>query len=149
MLFLSKTVIKNCLFLLKYHIFVLMTLGEIQNFQISPPPKKSFITSTTGTGRIFWVQHKARERPASTWNVMWRKKYFFNCVRGIAWFTLVAGCNTIEKISVFTPMDCESHWSQQIPSQSGQALMVFHQWLSRGCMPGQSTQKVLLQYDSS
>ena len=100
----------------KISYFCAYDFGGNLEFPDFPPPKKSFITSTTRTGRIFWVQHKARERPASTWNVMWRKKYFFNCVRGIAWFTLVAGCNTIEKISVFTPMDCESHWSQQIPS---------------------------------
>ena len=35
MLFFSKTLLKNCLFLLKYHILALMALGEIQNFQIS------------------------------------------------------------------------------------------------------------------
>ena len=45
MLFLSETLLNNCLFLFKYHILALMALGEIWNFQISS--KKCFITSTT------------------------------------------------------------------------------------------------------
>ena len=44
--FLIKTILKNCLFLLKYHILAVLALGEIQNFQNSSI--KSFITSTTG-----------------------------------------------------------------------------------------------------
>ena len=44
--FLSKTILKNCLFLFKYPILAVYALGEIQNFQNSS--KKSFITSTTG-----------------------------------------------------------------------------------------------------
>ena len=48
MLFLSKTILKNCLFLLKYHILAVLALGDIWNFQISS--KNSFITSTAGNG---------------------------------------------------------------------------------------------------
>ena len=50
MQFLSKTILKNCSFLLKYPIIAVLASGEIQNFQISP--KKSFITSTTVVGLI-------------------------------------------------------------------------------------------------
>ena len=46
MLFLSKTILKNFLFLLKYPILAVLALGKIQNFQISS--KKSFIILTTG-----------------------------------------------------------------------------------------------------
>ena len=46
MLFLGKTILQNCLLLLKWPILAVLTEGEIQIFQISS--KKSFITSTTG-----------------------------------------------------------------------------------------------------
>ena len=56
---LSKTILKNCLFLLKYPILAVLGLGEILNFQISS--KKSFITSTTGPSLSFpmikWSLH--------------------------------------------------------------------------------------------
>ena len=50
MLFLSKTILKNCLFLLKYHILAVLALGDIWNFQISS--KNSFITSTAGGANL-------------------------------------------------------------------------------------------------
>ena len=57
---LSKTILKNCLFLLKYPILAVLGLGEILNFQISS--KKSFITSTTGPNpiKIFSVNFTLR-----------------------------------------------------------------------------------------
>ena len=44
MLFISKTVLQNCLLLLIWPILAILALGAIQIFQISS--KKSFITST-------------------------------------------------------------------------------------------------------
>ena len=39
MLFISKTILQNCLLLLKWHIRVILVLAKIK---ISPPPKKFF-----------------------------------------------------------------------------------------------------------
>ena len=44
-LFLSKTLLNNCLFLLKYNILALMALGLI--VELPDFPQKSFVTSTT------------------------------------------------------------------------------------------------------
>ena len=65
MLFLSKTLLYNCLFLLKYHILGLMALGEILNFQISS--KKSFLTSTTEVN-IQSVQKKKNNKKNNSIN---------------------------------------------------------------------------------
>ena len=58
MLFLSKTILKTFLFILKYPNLAVLALGEIKNFQISS--KKSFKTSTTV--KIFCKRQKKEGR---------------------------------------------------------------------------------------
>ena len=49
---LSKTILKNCLFLLKYPILAVLGLGEILNFQISS--KKKFYNIN------YWFQFRSK-----------------------------------------------------------------------------------------